>query len=36
MPILKKMVETWIKAHEQELLEQWDNAKNNKLVSIVG
>ena len=35
-PNLKKMVETWIEAHKQELLEQWENAKNNKPVSIVG
>jgi len=35
-PKLKKMVETWVEAHEQELLEQWENAKNNNRVLIVG
>ena len=33
---LRKLVETWIEIHEQELLEQWENAKNNKPISIVG
>jgi hypothetical protein len=33
---LKKMVEAWIDAHEQELLEQWENAMNNQLITIVG
>ncbi|MGA0198483.1 MAG: DUF4160 domain-containing protein [Prochlorotrichaceae cyanobacterium] len=33
---LKKMVEAWIAAHEDELLEQWENAQQNKQVSIVG
>jgi len=33
---LKKLVETWIEAHEMELLEQWENARNNRPVSIVG
>jgi hypothetical protein len=35
-PALKKLVETWVEAHEAELLEQWDNARNNRPVSIVG
>lgn len=35
-PKLRNMVESWVEAHEQELLEQWDNAKNNRPVSIVG
>ena len=35
-PILKKLVEAWIEAHETELLEQWENAWNNRPVSIVG
>ncbi|MGA1262520.1 MAG: hypothetical protein ACO331_01245 [Prochlorothrix sp.] len=30
------MVESWITAHEEELLEQWENARQNKKVSIVG
>jgi hypothetical protein len=33
---LKKLVETWVEAHEAELIEQWDNARNNRPVSIVG
>lgn len=33
---LKKMVETWVEAHEQELLEQWENARSNRPISIVG
>lgn len=33
---LRKLVESWIEAHEQELLEQWENARNNRSVSIVG
>lgn len=33
---LMNMVESWIEAHEQELLEQWENANNNRPVSIVG
>jgi len=35
-PKLKKMVEAWIEAHGQELLEQWNNAMNNQLITIVG
>ena len=33
---LKKMVEAWVEAHEQELLEQWENARLNQTISIVG
>jgi hypothetical protein len=33
---LKKMVEAWIEAHEQELLEQWERAQNHQSVLIVG
>lgn len=33
---LKKMVESWVEAHEQELLEQWNNAMNNQSILIVG
>jgi len=33
---LKVLVEAWIEAHEQELLEQWENARNRRPVSIVG
>ena len=35
-PKLQKMVESWVEAHEEELLEQWENARNNRPVSIVG
>jgi hypothetical protein len=35
-PNLRKMVETWVEAHEQELLEQWENAQNHQPVLIVG
>jgi hypothetical protein len=35
-PILEKLVEVWVEAHESELLEQWDNARNNRPVVIVG
>jgi hypothetical protein len=35
-PTLQKMVEAWVEAHEQELLEQWENARNNQPVLIVG
>ncbi len=34
--VLRRMVETWVEAHEEELLEQWENAQNNQLVTIVG
>ena len=33
---LKKMVEIWVEAHEQELLEQWERAQNHQPVLIVG
>jgi len=33
---LKKLVETWVEAHEQELLEQWGRAQNHQPVLIVG
>ena len=35
-PALRSMVETWVAAHETELLEQWDNAMNGRSISIVG
>lgn len=35
-PPLKKLVESWVEAHEAELLEQWGNAQHNRPVSIVG
>lgn len=33
---LRKMIELWVEAHEQELLEQWENARHNQPVVIVG
>ncbi len=33
---LKKLVEIWIVAHEEELLEQWERAMNGQSISIVG
>jgi len=33
---LRIMVEAWVEAHEQELLEQWENAKKKRPVSIIG
>ncbi len=33
---LRKLVESWIEAHEQELLEQWKRAQSGKQVRIVG
>lgn len=35
-PALKNLVEAWVAVHEQELLEQWENARDNRPVSIVG
>jgi hypothetical protein len=35
-PRLRRLVEAWVEAHEQELLEQWENAQNGRPVSIVG
>jgi hypothetical protein len=33
---LRKLVEIWVEAHEEELLEQWERAMNNQPVVIVG
>lgn len=33
---LKRMVESWVEAHESELLEQWQNARQGQPISIVG
>ncbi|MDM8520631.1 DUF4160 domain-containing protein [Anaerolineales bacterium HSG6] len=33
---LRKLVEAWIEAHEEELLEQWDNAMNHQQITIIG
>lgn len=33
---LRRLIETWVEAHEQELLEQWQKAQNGEQVRIVG
>jgi len=33
---LKKMVEAWVEAHEEELLEQWERAQNHDPITIIG
>ena len=33
---LKSLVESWIEAHTQELLQEWEKASNNKSISIIG
>jgi len=33
---LKKLIEAWVGAHEVDLLRQWDNAKNNIPVKVIG
>ena len=33
---LRKLVEAWVEAHEQELIEQWQNAQDNQPVIIIG
>ena len=35
-PALRQMVESWVEAHEAHLLEQWERAKRNQPVAIVG
>jgi hypothetical protein len=30
------MVEAWVEAHEEELLEQWERAQNNQPIAIIG
>jgi hypothetical protein len=30
------MIELWVEVHEPELLEQWENARHNQPVVIVG
>jgi len=35
-PKLKKLVEVWVEVHEEDLLEQWELAKNNETISIIG
>ena len=33
---LRRMIETWVEAHEDELLEQRDKARQGQPISIVG
>lgn len=33
---LKKLAEIWVETHEEELLEQWENAMRNTPVTIIG
>jgi len=35
-PTLQRLVETWVEAHETELLQQWENARHHRPISIVG
>jgi len=35
-PALLKLVEIWVRVHQTELLEQWENARHQRPVSIVG
>ncbi len=35
-PALRRMIETWVEAHEEELLEQWDKGRRGQHISIVG
>lgn len=33
---LRRLIETWVEAHEEELLEQWNKARQGQQISIVG
>ena len=33
---LRRMIETWVEAHEEELLEQWNKGRKGQHISIVG
>lgn len=35
-PTLRRMIETWVEAHQQELLDQWEQAQHNQPITIVG
>lgn len=35
-PKLKQLIEAWVEAHEDALLEQWQRAMQNESVEIVG
>ena len=37
LPItLRNLVEAWVEAHEAELMEQWENARQHMPIEIVG
>ena len=33
---LRRLVETWVEAHEDGLIQQWNNARQGQPISIVG
>ena len=33
---LRQLVEAWVSVHEEELLEQWENARHGRPIYIVG
>jgi hypothetical protein len=33
---LRRLIEAWVEAHEQELLHEWQKAQNGEQVRIVG
>ncbi|MFM7448781.1 MAG: DUF4160 domain-containing protein [Leptolyngbyaceae cyanobacterium] len=35
-PVLKRLVEAWVEAHEEALLERWNRAMQKKPIEIVG
>lgn len=35
-PKLKRLIEAWVEAHEEALLEQWQRAMRNEPVEILG
>ncbi|MBE9108637.1 DUF4160 domain-containing protein [Nodosilinea sp. LEGE 07298] len=35
-PKLKRLIEAWVDAHEEALLEQWQRAMHGKPIEIVG
>jgi hypothetical protein len=35
-PKLRKLIEVWVEAHEEELLREWENARQGLPVKIVG
>ena len=33
---LRRMVESWVEVHEQDLLEQWEQSRRGEQITIVG